>query len=207
MTKKHQEPFWRHPIKLALVSIGGLVAVVGLILGLVWYDMAVGFGAPSRPDFQGYAPPEQLNGEKLQESKLIRLKQFGIDVWRFEYQTRYGEDVVVSQSKADLRYTNVLATCKTRQLEVSGDYTYACKEYSLENGGRYIVYSAAYKQKLFALDVEALLGDTTISVRVPSNLVEKYKGYEQWREFFTAFKPVDIREMPFTHHTTGQTRP
>ncbi len=54
---------------------------------------------PAFADFTGFKSEQSLNGSRIKSTKLVRTKERGLDVWRFDYIQEYESGVVLYQRK------------------------------------------------------------------------------------------------------------
>ena len=184
-----------------------ILVSLAIFIGLIWvgWHWWIHSGAPTRPGFAGYITSAKLADASIESTELVRIEEHGMEFWRFDYISRYDSGVTLYQRSTD--YPDITATCKTKASSSTqkkskpvgseNDYTYTCKQFTIKNGGRYIITTAAYQGKLFGADVIALIGNTELYFSLPKAQMESFANYDGWQSYFDSLRPVDLSRMPY----------
>lgn len=177
-------------------------ALLGLVLlpAILWFAIEGWRGAPLMPDFTGYKSTVALDGAVVVDTELERIKERGLDIWRFDYIHTYDSGVVVHQRKADER--GDMTRCAGHSQGKRGDYVDSCVESTLENGGHYIVTTSTYKGELFSVAASAVIGTTEFYVGIPKEQLEQFAQYDGWQGYFESMEPVSLKFKPYRLKTT-----
>lgn len=167
-----------------------LLALVGIILCLILVYIP---RPPASADFVGYKSNQPLNGLKLQDSKLVRTKEYGLDMWHFDYIHVYESGVTVYQRKIG-EYAKPGECSESSR----GDYTVTCAAGKFMNeSGKYAVIVTLFKGELASMNVSALLEETEFYVAIPKEQMKTFVTFNEWQQYFDSLESVDLTAMSF----------